>query len=158
MNSISSDSKKDIECRIEALTPEKRALFELRLKNKGASTGAGDTFSIPKREKQSLIPLSFAQQRLWFLEQFEPNSAVYNISLAIRLEGVLDAKALQQALNGVVSRHESLRTTFRVVNEQPVQDIVSRFEIAMPLVDIQSLPSVQREYEKQRMLKQEYLS
>src|SRR5262252_3615783 len=69
------------------------------------------------------VSLSFAQQRLWFLDQLEPGSPLYNISRAVRLEGTLDASALQQTINALVERHESLRTNFTSVAGEGVQVI-----------------------------------
>src|SRR5205085_789294 len=69
--------------------------------------------------REGALPLSFAQQRLWFLDQFQPGLGVYNIPAAVRLSGMLNLDALEQSLNAIVSRHESLRTTFAFANGQP---------------------------------------
>ncbi|RYZ33099.1 MAG: non-ribosomal peptide synthetase, partial [Myxococcaceae bacterium] len=69
------------------------------------------------------LPLSFAQQRLWFLHQLEPSSSAYNMPVALRLTGSLDSASLQRALSELLRRHESLRTCFTSVEEQPVQII-----------------------------------
>ncbi len=75
-------------------------------------------------DRSEPLPLSFAQQRLWFLAQLECGSEAYHISLGLRLHGVLDCAALRRALDGIVARHESLRTTFVSVDGEPVQLIV----------------------------------
>ena len=98
-----------------------------------------------------VFPASFAQQRLWFLDQFEPNSPFYNIATAVRLRGRLRASVLERALNEIVRRHESLRTTFDTEDEQPVQVISPRGSIALPLVDLTALPEAEREAEAQRL-------
>ncbi|SDF39524.1 AMP-binding enzyme, partial [Myxococcus virescens] len=71
--------------------------------------------------RQGALPLSFAQQRLWFLDQLEPGSAFYNVPVAVRLTGVLDIAALRRSFDELVRRHESLRTTFRAQDGMPVQ-------------------------------------
>src|SRR6185503_19934930 len=68
-------------------------------------------------------PLSSAQQRLWFLDQYEPDNILYNIPTAIRLNGPLDVTALERSINDVLNRHEALRTTFAVISARPVQVI-----------------------------------
>ena len=71
---------------------------------------------------QARVPLSFAQQRLWFLDQYGSNNSVYNISSALRLKGALDVAALEHSLNEIVRRHETLRTRFVAVQGEPRQD------------------------------------
>jgi len=84
-------------------------------------------------------PLSFAQQRLWFLDQLQPDNPSYNVPAAVRLSGRLDISALRRSLALVVARHEALRTTFRLIDGQPVQHIAPALTLALPLVDLQLL-------------------
>src|SRR5262245_29596858 len=105
---------------LAGLSPEKLALLLLKRK-KGADTGEKAT--IPVRKERGHAPLSFAQQRLWFLDQIERGNAAYNVARVIRLSGSLNAAALEQSLNEILRRHEILRTTFTLVGGQPVQVI-----------------------------------
>ena len=96
--------------------------------------------SIAPIERNQMIPLSFAQQRLWFLDQLQPGNAAYNIPATVRLEGNLDRAALERSLNEIVRRHEALRTTFKLVGEQAVQEIAPQLSLSLPLVNLQHLP------------------
>ena len=140
-----------------------RALFE-------APTVAGlaERVEALQREQQGLLappiqpvprtaplPLSFAQQRLWFLDQLEPNNPRYNLRRAVRLKGHLRSEVLERSLNEIVRRHETLRTSFQVIDNQPVQVITP--DITMPLVvqDLTSLPEAAREDEARRLAQEE---
>lgn len=90
--------------------------------------------------------LSFAQQRLWFLDQLQPGS-VYNIPVAVRLTGSLSIPVLQQTLNEIVRRHETLRTNFLTLEGQPLQVIAPTLNLALPLVDLRNFPQFEREAE-----------
>jgi amino acid adenylation domain-containing protein len=91
------------------------------------------------------LPLSFSQQRLWFFDQYEPNSSAYNIPSALRLRGVLNVSALEQSLNEIVKRHESLRTQFVVLEGDPVQVISLSLDHALRVIDLREIPSADRE-------------
>ncbi len=97
------------------------------------------------------LPLSFAQQRLWFIDQLEPGSSVYNFPAAVRLKGPLNVLALQQSLNEIVRRHEVLRTTFTIVDGRPVQIIAPHLTLTIQIVDLRELPETEREAEVQRL-------
>ncbi|MBV9386823.1 MAG: amino acid adenylation domain-containing protein [Chroococcidiopsidaceae cyanobacterium CP_BM_ER_R8_30] len=91
-----------------------------------------------------LFPTSFAQQRLWFFERLLPNSTVYNVPVAIRLIGLLNIAALEQALNEIVRRHETLRSTFSEIDGQVVQVVATQWRLALPIVNMpQSLETQQ---------------
>ena len=98
------------------------------------------------------FPVSFAQQRLWFLNQLEPSSRLYNISFAFRLSGLLNLAALEQSLNELVRRHETLRTTFSLSNEEPVQVVHPDAPLALSITDLRQLPEANREEAVQRLL------
>src|ERR1700674_2042640 len=91
------------------------------------------------------FPLSFSQQRLWFLEQLVPGQAIYNIFTFVPLEGPLHRVALEQSLNEIVRRHEILRTTFVGVEGRPVQLIKPDLSLPLPIIDLSSLPRSQRD-------------
>ena len=78
------------------------------------------------------LPLSFAQQRLWFLHELEPTSSFYNVPVAVRLRGRLHINAMQRTLNEIVRRHESLRTSFPTIDAQPVQSIAPALTLDCP--------------------------
>ena len=143
----------DLGQRIAGLSPEKRALLTLRLKKKRAE--AASKQAILRRDDLSTYPLSFAQQRLWFLDQLEPGSSFYNIPAAVRLAGSLDAAVLEQSLNEVVRRHEVLRATFVMVKGQPVQVIAPELTLSLPVISLQHLPEVEREAEVLRLATEE---
>lgn len=91
------------------------------------------------------FPLSFAQQRLWFLDQLSPGSPVYNMPAAVGLSGALDAAILEEALNEIVRRHEVLRTTFRNEPSGAVQVVAPECVLSVPVVDLSGLPAAERE-------------
>ncbi|HSF43384.1 MAG TPA: amino acid adenylation domain-containing protein, partial [Thermoanaerobaculia bacterium] len=101
------------------------------------------------------LPLSFAQQRLWFLDRLEPESPAYNIPLALRVDGPLDRAALTGSLAEVVRRHEVLRTVFREVDGEPVQVIEPARPSSLPLADLSGLPEAARYPEALRLARAE---
>jgi amino acid adenylation domain-containing protein len=90
---------------------------------------------LERRERGPRPPLSYAQQRLWFMEQLQPGTAVYNLPAAFRLRGPLDVRALALALRAIVQRHESLRTTISQVAGQPYQRVEERVRLELPVID-----------------------
>src|SRR6185295_1066922 len=81
------------------------------------------------------LPLSFAQERLWFLDRLQPGTAAYNVPLALGLDGDLDVEALAASLREVVRRHAALRTIFPEVDGRPVQRVAGNLALAFPVVD-----------------------
>ena len=101
--------------------------------------------------RDTQLPLSFAQQRLWFLDQLQPGSPFYNLFSAVRLQGELNVFALDQSFNEVVRRHEALRTVFPNVNGKPVQVIMPAAKVALAFKDLRDLPESEREAEASRL-------
>jgi hypothetical protein len=143
--------------RIAQLPPEKLALLMQRLAKK--KEGAAHT-TIPHAGREAnTFPLSFTQQRQWFMEQLMPG-AVYNVPQAIRLSGALDVAVLERALTTIVGRHEALRTTFQVVDGQPSQVIapLAHHDDAsplLPIVDLRALAPDARAAETARIAGEE---
>ncbi|MFE7316031.1 amino acid adenylation domain-containing protein [Streptomyces sp. NPDC057555] len=118
-----------------ALSADKRRLLAKLLQQQGLAR-AGAAALIARRPEGARLPLSFAQQRLWFVEQFAGPSPLYSIACTVHLTGRLDAAALERALGRVVARHEALRTTFHAEDGRPEQVVHARIEVALPLTDL----------------------
>ena len=103
-------------------------------------TGSTETF-----------PVSFAQQRLWFLAQLEPDNPSYNLSQILRLKGELNVNALEETINIIIARHESLRTTFKQIEGEPVQIVSAMQRIKLGFADLNGLPASQREDEARQL-------
>src|SRR3981081_4531627 len=101
------------------------------------------------------FPASFAQQRLWFLDQLEPGTAAYNLARAFRITGPLDVTALSLALDAVVKRHESLRTIFDSVDGDTRQIVLSDVHVNVPIIDLTATPEHSREAEALRIASEE---
>ena len=143
----------DLTDRIAALSPEKRELLQLRLKKMGPDVSGNHP--IPRKANRNSVPLSFAQQRLWFLDQLEPGSAVYNVPGALRIKGSLDAEVLERCFNEIVRRHEALRTMFSTVEEDPVQVIAASANVSLPVIDLSRFSETEREDEARRLALEE---
>ncbi|MEH1986389.1 non-ribosomal peptide synthetase [Nostoc sp.] len=102
-----------------------------------------------------VFPTSFAQQRLWFLDQLAPGNPFYNVSTALHLTGSLNFTALKQTFNEIVRRHETLRTRFIMVDQQPVQAIAPSLTIPLPLIDLRNFDSPERDTRVQQIVTQE---
>jgi amino acid adenylation domain-containing protein/non-ribosomal peptide synthase protein (TIGR01720 family) len=128
--------------RLQELSPERRALLARRAQQRQRTAApAPSAPKIPRRDLTQPALLSFAQQRLWFLDQLQPGNTAYNELDAIRLTGPLDLDALQRSFSAIVERHEVLRTTFGLSAGQPVQQIQLAQPVPIPLYDVQRLPA-----------------
>ncbi len=130
------------------ISAQKRELLALLLRKEGIRQVEEDR--IPPRAPGPHAPVSFSQQPLWFLDQLEPGSALYNITNALRLNGPLDPAALRRTLAEIAARHEAFRTSFAVVDGEPVQVVADSVEVELPLDDLSAFPEPQRGEELRR--------
>ena len=124
-------------------SPTIRGLSRAILVALGAASPT-DYVEIGSAPRDQILPLSFAQQRLWFLEQWEPDTPVYNICRAYRLVGPVDVEAMRQSGNALVERHEVLRTCFPASEGQPRQSIADALKLAVPLIDLRDMTERER--------------
>jgi hypothetical protein len=117
------------------VSAEELELFEYLLEEEGLGEVSPERV-IPRRTERDRAPLSFAQERLWFLDQLEPGGASYNMPGAVWLEGNLNSVALERSLNEIVRRHEILRTTFRAERGRPVQVIATSLSLSLSFIDL----------------------
>jgi NRPS condensation-like uncharacterized protein len=109
---------------------------------------------LPREARERLAdsnPLSFSQQRLWFLDQMDPENAAYNIPAAVRMEGPLNIEALERSFNEIIRRHEVLRTTFPSFDGRPLQLIEPAYELPLNIIDLTDSPLEARESEATRL-------
>jgi len=131
----------------EASTPTELAAVLAR----GAGGPAAEASPVLRGDRDSSAPLSFGQQRLWFLHQLAPESAAYNIPLGVRMDGPLDARALAAALTEVVRRHEVLRMAIVTRRGEAVQEVAPPAPLPMPEADLSALPASRRDGEARRL-------
>jgi len=142
----------DLLARLAKLPPEKRRLLEQRLKG-DAQPAAAELR--PRPRDGGPLRLSFAQERLWFLDQLQPGTAAYNMPYPLRVRGGLDVAALQRALSEIVRRHETLRTRFGVRDDDPVQYVDPARPVRLPVVDLGGLEEGASERELERLSAEE---
>jgi hypothetical protein len=124
-------------------------VFSKLLKQRNGAAQKRET--IPRRGGTNICALSFAQERLWFTEQWTNERAVYNIPLVVRLSGALNLAALEASLDEIVRRHEVLRTTFVMFEGQPRQVIAPAMRLVLPVADLRGLAEAEREAEARRI-------
>jgi amino acid adenylation domain-containing protein len=129
------------------LSAEERAALAMQLRRSGDDSSPRE--AITRHRESGPFPLSFAQQRLWFLNVMEPNSP-YILPANFHLKGRLDVRALEQTLNEIMRRHEALRTSFTAIEGQPAQMIAPHVTLAMPVRDLSGLPEDERAHEVKR--------
>ncbi len=135
------------------LNAKQRELLERRLMERAAPKGRAS--GIPRREPGAASPLSFAQQRLWFLNVLEPGTTQYHLSAVHRIHGGLNREALEKALQTIIERHEILRTTLQACDGTPVQTIQNDVTIDLPFIDLSNTPVDAREAGLEEWLEQE---
>ena len=146
-------SLEEIARQVENLNPERRRLFLQLLEKQGIDIS--DLIILPQPEDRTTFPLSFAQRRLWFLDQFESNTALYNVPLALRLDGVLDVDVLQRTLTEIVRRHNILRTSFSAQDGEPYQVVNPECMVPLSVIDLRSVAADLREAEALRLATEE---
>ncbi|MDJ0838003.1 MAG: amino acid adenylation domain-containing protein [Acidobacteriota bacterium] len=119
------------------LTPRRKKLLGELLKQEGVGLVVDENIQ-PRKPDQPLL-LSYAQERLWFMDQFQPDNPVYNVIATIQIQGPLHMRALRRSIAEITRRHEVLRTTFRTEGGRPVQVIAPSLETPLPIVDLQGL-------------------
>ena len=135
------------------LSQKKRALFDMLLGEQKEQPNS--PLKISARKSANSVSTSFAQQRLWFLDQWQPGSSTYNMSTTLRVRGTLAGAALEQSLQEIVQRHEVLRTHFMVVEGQPIQVIEAQQKVQLPVISLREIPEEVREDHLQHWLEQE---
>jgi len=131
----------EITARLAGLSPAKRALLERRRRGEAAT----QVTTIGRRPDAGPAPVSFSQQRMWFLDQLAPGSPAYNLRVLLRLSGPLDRPALARSFQEVVHRHEVLRTAFREEGGVPVQIVLPHLDLPLPSIDLSGLPAARRQ-------------
>jgi amino acid adenylation domain-containing protein len=139
----------DLATRLSRLSPEKRAVLERLLREKSA--GATPALPAIPRWTGDRAPLSFAQERIWFLERLAPGTALYVIGAHFRLDGPLDAAALGRALDALVERHEALRSRITLRDGDLEQRMAPPGPVAVATVDLGALPAAARDAEVSRL-------
>jgi amino acid adenylation domain-containing protein len=144
----------DLTERIAGLSPERRELLTRLLQKQGVKTSRLPI--APRQGATGQMPLSFAQQRLWFLDQLEPGSSFYNIFDTLSFNEPLNVRALEESLNEIVRRHEVLRTTFTIVDDgQPVQMIAPSLRLPLQVINLSHLSPLEKETEAARLSSEE---
>ena len=149
----------DLQSKLASLSPEQRKLLELMLQKQAQQATEPapepEQRSIPRRAGGEPAPLSFGQQRLWVLDQFQPGSAFYNMPLVMQLDGPLDVPTLEASLNEIARRHDVLRTTFRATTGEPVQVVAPDLRLTLARLDVEHLPEDKRRDEALRLVIEE---
>ncbi len=150
---MSDTRQADARRRLEQLSPAQRALLERRLMQSRSAVAQANR--IARRPGDGPVELSYAQELLWLLTQVFDDGVAYNAPTAYKLEGALDLELLRRAFQGLLARHEILRTTYRVMDGKPMQIIGAPDQLDLVVVDLRGRPADEQEIESQRILKEE---
>ena len=140
---------------IDELSPKGRALFELLIKEKQHKKAPEQIQSLARSGESHSFPLSFAQQRLWFLDQVHPGNPAYNLPFSRRIKGPLDVAALERSFNEINRRHEALRTRFLLIEGTPAQIVSNPQPSSLVIEDLSDVASSEREAEVQKIVAEE---
>lgn len=133
------------------LTESKRKeLLEAYLQTRPENGGNGPSVAAAERD-DSFAPLTFAQKQLWLHAQLGPGTSLYNEPLTVRRHGPLNVATLERSFTEIIRRHEAWRTTFPVINGEPMQKVGAPFEVRLPLIDLRNVPQAEREKEAMRI-------
>lgn len=143
MNTRREDSLEQLSQRLAALSPEQQMLLQKRLRQK--ATEAHGPRKIIRQNDRCYFPLSFAQERLWFISQMEPDNPAYNVPQVMQFKGPLIVSVLERTFSELVRRHDILRTTFRFDDEDPMQVVTPELEVPLPVFDLQHISAERRE-------------
>src|ERR1041385_5385969 len=135
---------------LKRLSPAQRALLLKELQKE--ATQNNRSHEITRRPQTGPVPLSFSQQRLWFLSQVDPDTPLYNVPEVIELKGQLNVAALEQSLNEIIRRHDALRTVFTIVERQPVQICTPARPLSLRVIDLTHLPPAARDFCARRLV------
>ena len=149
-------SNSNTELSLASVSEAKRNLLQKYLRGE-FDQDLTSSHSITRRTPETVPQLSFSQERLWFLDQLMPGSAVFNVPIAVPLSYLIDLSALQESVNEIVRRHEVFRTTFITVDGRPVPVISPHLDLKLQVVDLTSLPASERAAEAHRLTKEEAL-
>jgi amino acid adenylation domain-containing protein len=153
MSDTPPSAKKDLRGKIESLSAAQRAQLLRRLNGKA---GALSPPAIPRRPDPRRAPLSYTQELLWLVDRLLPNRTAYSVCRMLRMKGALQVAALQAALNAIIARHEILRTTFDVLDGEPVQLIRDHVAFELPIIDLRTTPQADRQAQLRQLVLKEF--
>lgn len=153
---VPDSSRSGLRARIDHLPATRRALLAARLRAPREKTfQCLPILPLPRRPGVNLFPLSFAQQRLWFVEQLEPADAHYRPPQVIHLGGPLDVEALHSSINEVIRRHEVLRTSFPVTGDGPMQKVAPELSLPFNMIDLRRYVAAEKETRLKQVIERE---